>query len=213
MTVIEAQEVFDTAWHELLAEAKEQQPRLGMWLRGGRKSTETDIAERYSAGLAQVSDYIDFTTSEPWLPWELPDGRPATEVGFRTEIAGVLVVGYIDLILEHPWTGEIRIRDLKTGAKPPYTPLQLKVYQRAVHAVFGIYARKGDYYMARDAAPTEPIDLDKFGDELLEEWIVGMDVMERTAYAAGKYPPSPSADNCWSCSVKHRCPISAVLTN
>ncbi|MFC4114120.1 RecB family exonuclease [Nonomuraea zeae] len=207
MTVYQAQEVFDATWHELLAKAKEQQPNLGMWLRGGRKSTESDIVERYAAGLGQVSDYIDFTHHEPWVPWELPDGRPATEVGFRTEIGGVLMVGYIDLILEDPWTGEVRVRDLKTGSKVPYTPLQLVIYGRAVEQVFGVRVRRGDYYMARDAAPTEPIDLDRFGDELLEEWLVGMDVMERAGREAGAYPPSPSADTCWTCAVKHRCPV------
>jgi putative RecB family exonuclease len=211
-SVTEAQEVFDATWHELLAEARDRQPNLALWLRGGRKSTETDIAERYSAGLEQVADYIAFTASEPWLPWELPNGQPATEVGFRTSIGGVLMVGYIDLILEHPWTGEIRVRDLKTGAKVPYTSLQLAIYGRAVEKVFGVEVPTADYYMARDAAPTEPISLAKWGDELLAEWIVGMDAMERAAYEVGAYPPSPSADNCWSCAVKHACPVTP-LTN
>jgi putative RecB family exonuclease len=212
MSTAEAQGVYREVWQREIEAATERQPNLGLWLRGGRKSTETDIAERYDAGLWQVSDYIDATASEPWLPWELPDGRPATEVGFRTKIADVLVVGYIDLILEHPWTGEIRVRDLKTGAKIPYTSLQLAIYGRAIETVFGVDVPTADYYMARDAAPSRPIELSRWDDELLAEWIVGMDVTERAAYEAGAYPPSPSSDNCWSCGVKHRCPVSP-LTN
>ncbi|MEU7863435.1 PD-(D/E)XK nuclease family protein [Nonomuraea sp. NPDC049141] len=210
MSIRKAQDVFEAVWLDKIDEAKERQPNLNMWLRGGRKTTERDIAERFEAGLTQVADYIDFTTTEPFILWVLPDGSPATEVGFRTTIAGVLMVGYIDLVLEDPWTGEIRIRDLKTGAKPSHTPVQLAIYGRAVQRVFGIKARYGDYYMARDAAPTKRVDLTRFSDELLGTWIRGVDVMESAAYEAGAYPPSPSEDHCWSCAVKHHCPVPAL---
>nr|SBO90599.1 Phage exonuclease [Nonomuraea gerenzanensis] len=120
----------------------------------------------------------------------------------ETEIGGVRVLGYIDLVLED-FEGTPFVRDLKTGTKTPHLPVQLKVYQRGLRDVLGVEADWGDYYMAKDGQPTDPIDLGSFSEPLLERWFTDMDQAER----AGIYMPNPSSDNCWSCPVKHHCPV------
>jgi putative RecB family exonuclease len=206
----DVQDVFYTAYDHGIEEATERQPDTRLWLRGGRRSTQTDIELRREAGIDQVLNYMEYVRTEPLLPMELPNGQPATEVGFRTTVSGIVIVGYIDLVLENLLTGEVRVRDLKTGAKAPYTPIQLVLYRRGLRDTLHVDAPTGDFYMARETAP-RLVELDEFSDELLEEWVVGMHVGERAMHEADAYPPNPSSDNCWSCAVRHHCPVP--LTN
>ncbi|MFD8527850.1 RecB family exonuclease [Streptosporangium canum] len=202
LSLNQTQEVFAATWHEEVSKGRETQPDLSKWLRGGRKSTDKDIAERYAAGLAQVAGYIEYTQYDPLKPLKLPDGSPAVEVGFLTVIGGVDVLGYIDLVLEDD-EGNPFVRDLKTGAKAPFLPLQLVIYRRGLRDTLGLEAAWGDFYMARENGPTDPISLHSLSDELLDQWFSDMDRSE----SAGLYLPNPSADTCWSCSVKHHCRV------
>lgn len=196
----EAQQVFAATWQDLIAKAKEKQPQLSLWLRGGRKSTENDISDRYMAGRQQVADYIDYMVRSPLTPMDLPHGGPAVEVGFITNIGGVLVKGFVDVLLQDR-EGVPLIRDIKTGSKKPYLPVQLKVYQRGIANTLGVRPEWADYYMAKDGKPADPVNVERFPDDKLEAWFSDMDRAEK----AGIYLPNPSAETCWTCSVKRDC--------
>ena len=203
MDILDAQEVFKKSWRAEITKADQRFPERDRWLVGGRKKVHNDLLERYSGGMQQVADYIDYNRSDPNLvPYEMPDGSPATEVGFEIDFLGVSVRGYIDLIMQDVHTGELLVRDIKSGSKAPSVPFQLIVYRKAVHEVLGVDVRWGEFFMTRDSKPTPPIDLTVLDEALIEEWFVRQVEIEQQ----GLFLPNPG-DACRTCGVAIHCPL------
>ncbi|WP_436776084.1 RecB family exonuclease [Yinghuangia sp. YIM S09857] len=188
-------DTYDTA----IAAAKEAEPDLSRWMRGGRKKTEKDISDRREAGAEQVRGYLAYAADVPFRIWRDPDGLPGIEYEFRVRLGGVEVLGYIDQILAWP-NGAVTVRDFKTGSRENNKPFQLKVYALAIEQMWETPVRYGDFWMARDSAPTKFYDLATFQSGEVERQFENMDAAEK----AGFYLANPGS-NCFACGVKDHC--------
>lgn len=176
----------------------ESYPDQADWLRGGRKSLETDIAERRERGAAQLDAYVKWAVNQPWRVWSLPDGNPALEVPFRVDLDGHPVRGFIDTIWE--WeTGVIEPVDYKTGSKKPETPRQLGIYRVAMQEAFGFDVSHGRYMMLKDLK-CEPVDVRRYDKAYLTELFKSA----QRGIDAGVFLPRPS-NSCFTCTVKRHC--------
>src|SRR5690606_31611305 len=109
-------EVFESSWEAEESAARQREPDLSLWLRGGRTSTERDLELRREAGMEQVRRYVEYVQDGPLEVVQLPrSGDPAVEVPFTVQIGGVTVKGVIDQIVRDRKTGALMIRDIKTG--------------------------------------------------------------------------------------------------
>lgn len=191
-------------WRRQMQEAEARFPDRSMWLAGGRKKPQQDLVDRYEAGKDQIIRYIRYNLSDERLqPFLMPDGSVAAEVGFSVEKDGVEVRGYIDLILFDTETGQLLVRDIKTGRKPPAVPFQLVVYRMAVQEIFGEDIRWGHFFMTRDGAPTEPIDITTLDEDFLWTWFTRSVRMAEQ----GLFIPNPGESTCRTCAVSIHCPL------
>lgn len=203
MSIAQTQEVFKETWRKELAKADEKFPDRDRWLVGGRKKVQNDLMDRYNGGLDQVASYVSYNhLDKALLPYRMPDGSPAAEVGFEIEFRGLTLRGYIDVIMQDTRTGELLVRDIKSGAKVPEVPFQLIVYRKAVAEVLGLEVSWGEFFMTRNSKPTPPIDLTSLDDALIEEWFVRQAEIE----AQGLFLPNPG-DACRTCGVSIHCPL------
>jgi len=198
MSSREVEDVFRESWEKGIADGKSREPNLSKWLRGGRKTTERDISDRLTLGLQQVDDYILYVESSHDRIATMPDGTPAIEVGFRLDLGGVEVVGYIDQIVEDRY-GNLKVRDLKTGNEPVW-PVQLGVYRLAMLDALSVDIQYGDYYLAKKQETTKPVDLRKlYPRDKVTKMFQSLD----KGFRSGIFIPNPG--NCFTCSVKHSC--------
>ncbi|MEU1881937.1 PD-(D/E)XK nuclease family protein [Streptosporangium sp. NPDC020072] len=205
ISVAEAEDVFEQVWVRGVAEALEREPDLDAWMTGGKKKTEKDIEDRHLAGAGQVRTYVEYVATDPLRVWTLPDtGEPASEVEFLITLGNVDVRGFIDLILVDPQTGQLKVRDIKTGSKRPSDAIQLAVYRQAVMDCFGVDVRWGDYWMAKDGRPMPPEPLAKF----TREWLIREFRMMDDAESRGDYPSNPG-DHCRICDVAAHCLVKS----
>jgi CRISPR/Cas system-associated exonuclease Cas4 (RecB family) len=184
----------------------ESQPDINRWETGGRTKPADDLAKRYLRGKEQALAYREWalSQSEEWRVWEYLPDEAAVEIPFEVEMGGVLVKGYIDQVIEFR-DGEIRPRDLKTGNKLPESEFQLAVYRLALLEVLGILPRYGDYYMAKNTAPTKPYDLSIWTPELVGEMFRDMD----RAVEAEIFLPN-KGDDCRICLVREFCKLGGT---
>ena len=117
----------------------------------------------------------------------------------------VKVVGFIDQVRQ--WrTGELQVRDIKTGTRLPDSPLQLAVYALAVAEMpGGSPVETGTYYMAKNHEDTKPYRLDRYSRERLTDWFQRMDAGVR----GGVYLPNPGG-HCRTCGVWEHCSIKGL---
>jgi hypothetical protein len=195
-------DIFTEEWERLIAEAMEQEPNLDAWLTGGRKKTENDIRDRFATGKDQIKIYMDYSRNDPLEMWTLPNtGLPAVEVPFDIDIGGIRVKGFIDQIRRDPKTGDLLVRDIKTGTKKPTGYKQLAVYSYAIESVYRTPVLWGDYWMAKDAKPCDPIYLGGHARNRIEAWFQMMDFAEKNGvYVANE------GDHCRICPVAQFCP-------
>lgn len=177
------------------------EPNLDVWLTGGRVKPADDIARRKPRGLEQVHGYVAYSFANPeWRVLRLADGDYAVEYPFEIYLGNVRVIGSIDQIIEHVPTGRLAVRDLKTGSKLPETPLQLGVYDLAIEDDFGFRPSWGDFYMAKNNAPTEMYDLSHYTPSLVGEWFASLERgIENQVFI-----PNPG-DACRTCGVSKFC--------
>jgi hypothetical protein len=194
-------EQFEWYWDLDMARAETDQPDHTMWMVGGRKKRDTDISQRRALGRQQAIDYAVLNTPyDDWLPTELVPGEPAVEVPFTLDLGGVTVIGFIDSVLEHRHTGQLRPRDAKTGTKQPTDPYQLATYKIAVEELTGQTVIDGEWWMCKDGKATDPFPLSRYTREKVAAWYVKMDRSERD----GNYLANPG-DHCFTCTVKPYC--------
>lgn len=205
MPICDAQDVFESVWYTELTKADEKCPDRSTWLVGGRKKVENDLSDRYDDGLLQVADYITANLNDKRLrPYEMPDGSPASEMGFEIQLGGVDVRGYFDLLLEDVETGELLIRDIKSGSNVPLVPFQLQVYRLGLAETLGLETAWGHYYMTKKREPGRPRDLTRLDREWIEGWFAKQVEMEQQ----GLFIPNPG-DACRTCGVRPHCPLMA----
>lgn len=197
---------YHEAWNREVDKMFQSQPDIDRWETGGRTKPSDDLSRRYLRGKEQALAYREYalSTSEEWRILEYLPGEPAVEVPFEIELGGVTVKGYIDQVLEFR-DGEIRPRDLKTGNKLPESPFQLGVYRLAIAEVMGILPRYGDFFMAKNNAPTKPDDLSIWTPELVGEMFRDMD----KAVRAEIFIPN-KGDGCRICLVREFCKIGGT---
>jgi hypothetical protein len=187
------------AWDTGFMRMQKAEPDVWKWLTGTPKTKgDKDAATRRQRGAEQVASYIGYVQTDPFEIWQSPDG-PAIELEFRIELGGVEVLGYIDQVLEAP-DESLRVRDLKTGTRLPDSALQLGVYAEAVEQKYGIRPEFGDYWMAKNVAPTKAYDLSQYTAERLGRWFARLD----RAINAGIYIPNPG-ESCRTCGVAQYC--------
>lgn len=194
---------FDDAFDRVLIEQMAQEPDTETWLTGSRKSGTQDIEDRLARGRQQVRDYIDFanSTAHLWRVWEIIPGEKAIEVGFDMTLNGVRVVGYIDQAIEWIDTGQVTVRDLKTGTKLP-EPRQLGIYKVALNDLFNVGVQWGDFYMCKNSSVTKPYNLARYTPERVGRWFEHADAM----ITQGRFIPSPG-DHCRVCAVERFCDL------
>ncbi len=165
--------VYNTSYDGEIERYLTEQPNTDLWLSVGRTKVENDIANRRERGLQQFFTYRDRVITEPWRPWELPDGAPAVEVGFYVDLGFGPIRAYIDLVKE--WEdGRLVIVDFKTGNREK-TALQLGVYRLLFNHTFGLDVTDGAWYYAKDDTWSEVIDLTPFSLEYVKSEFEAME--------------------------------------
>lgn len=197
--------IAETFYLAEIGKLKEQQPDLAQWLKSGMRKPETDIEKRLESVRASVAHYATVALTEPWKPYELPDGTPASEVPFEIRLTDRLGLrGQIDMVMAWP-DGSLRTRDYKTGSKLPGL-LQLGVYRLALQEALGIDVLWGDYWMSKKGIIDGPHNLGAYTRERLVSYFEALDrgVTERV------FLPNVG-DHCTPCSVKLYCPEKGNL--
>jgi RecB family exonuclease len=197
-------EWYEEAWDREMAAALAVEPDTSRWLTGGVTKPETDIKRRRERGRDQVEAYFEYAIEAPERVWQPVDGQPAVELPFTLTLGGVTVKGFIDQVVEYP-DGHLRVRDLKTGTKLPDTAFQLAVYDHALEAMFDVKPGFGDYFMAKNNAPTDPWNLQDYDREKVGRWFRDMD----KAVRLGLFLPNPG-DACRTCTVRRYCDFNGI---
>lgn len=206
MPLDEVIEVFESSWEAEESAARQREPDLSLWLRGGRTTTERDLESRRETGIEQVRRYMEYVQDGPLEVVPLPrSGDPAVEVPFTVRIGGVAVKGVIDQIVRDKRTGALMIRDIKTGAEPVW-PLQLAVYRLAIREMYGADVRWGDFYLCKKGESTPPVDLDTIAPGFIGYLFKNLD----RGIREGVFLPNPGS--CFTCGVKMGCPVYNNVT-
>lgn len=182
-------------------EAKSDVPKEE-WRASGRRSKDWPDKETEAfwnhKGPEFVANWAAWRLNSPWEIWTAPDGRPAIEIDFTITVAGVLVKGAIDRIMETP-DGEILPVDIKSGGEPDDT-LQLGTYAKAMRDHMGVNPSYGTYWMARTGSTTNTHPMGKFTDAYLAYMYGGA----RKGMEAGIFLPKVTR-MCGSCPVRAAC--------
>lgn len=185
-----------------IGEQAEDTPNFNFWFGSGPYSGPADIERRFGLGEEQLLKLIAWAEDHPEeRVWTAPDGTPGIEIDFMEEMGGVMVKGFIDLILETPQG--LVVRDYKTGAKPGDT-FQLAVYSEAMRLKYGVEINQGDFMMGKTGKPTLPYKItaaDRADVHKRFEWL-------EKNIQDGVYEPSPSSSNCRMCAVSTGCPFA-----
>jgi hypothetical protein len=196
---------FMGAFEEEIAYAKKQEgcPPEEEWHAAGRATKEKPNKEDRKWWEANGQGLCD--AWDRWLdrvPMEIAmfDGKPAIEMSFEDEFAGVPVIGFIDRILVDR-DGVLQIVDEKSGSRKPKETGQLKTYARAIERKLGLATGAiafGSFFMNREGAATVPVPLtvdDTLNYRYTEAW---------KAAQAGIFLPNVGF-GCPSCSVRKSC--------
>lgn len=193
--------IYADIWDQEEAKSWKQEPEADAWQKSGVKKTKTDLADRLARGRDQVITYMENTRKERLRPWTTPEGWVASEVPFEEEFDGVLIRGFIDLVMEDPDSKALLVRDLKTGTQKPVGPIQLKTYAIALKKKYGVDVAWGDYWMCKDGGPSSPINLGDIPDRLIVSQYQIMDAAEK-----GQMYGANIGDHCRRCDVARHCP-------
>ncbi|MCZ0973146.1 PD-(D/E)XK nuclease family protein [Streptomyces albulus] len=200
MSLDQAQDVFADSYQKHTNRLAETTPDFDFWFCSGPYKGEQDIKRRYSLGYEQTAKYVDYYDQHSdEVIWIDSDGNPAIELGFRLDLDGVEVVGYIDQVLDHPKHGTY-VRDIKTGNKPG-GPDQLKLYAMAVEDNHGQAVSSGDFWMGRTGRPGRRAKLDEVSAQELVDRFGEMD----QAVKAERFDPAPEPSKCAFCPVSLDC--------
>jgi len=200
MSLEAAQDVFRVEYAKEISGYAEITPNFEWWSKSGPYNAQRDIPRRFAIGQEQVEKYVRWATSHPHeVVWISPDGTPGIELGFDMDLDGVLVRGFIDLIIMDD-RGLI-VRDHKTG-KQPGDDFQLGVYALAVAETYGVEQPTiGDYWMGGPGKPTHPYDISEWTKDKVTEVFHDLE----NNIQAGNFDPRPEVDRCKFCDVSDAC--------
>ena len=203
MTIDEIKEVYKQEFIKSIDEQAEVTPNFDYWFGSGPYGGATDIERRFGLGLEQIDRITGWAlTHDEEKVWITPDGEKAVEVEFFEEIGGVMVKGFIDLIIETP--EGLVVRDYKTGAKPG-DAFQLATYAEALRLKYGVTIIGGDFMMGKTGKPTKVVRIKE------EDLIAVREAFEwlEQQIQAGEYEPNPSPSVCRMCAVSSSCPYAS----
>lgn len=195
-----ARDLFIAGWNAQMAEV----PHGANLRTGGRKSRDWPNGEdeRWWAqnGPDMVARWMKFRRESGMSIWTTPDGRPGIELSISEYLpGGVRVRAIIDRVMVDP-NGELGVVDIKTGSRPPASPMQLAFYAAAIETAFGVRPTWGGYWMARTGDIPERVGLDRYPTEMVARWARDY----QRAARLGIYVPKPSSF-CSSCGVREHC--------
>lgn len=151
------------------------------WRTAGRKTkakpSGEDLGWWAEAGLEQALAYAEWLDRSGWSIAALPDGSPAVEFGMSPVFAGREVRMYVDAVYET--AGQYVTVDYKSGTARPDSAAQLGLYAEAMRQTFGISSDLGAFYMTRNGALTEPLDLTHYTgaywDDVFNQFFTALD--------------------------------------
>jgi hypothetical protein len=184
---------------------------------GGRPTKAMPNGEDYTwwaqNGPAYVQSWITWRQNNPDLHvMKMEDGSPAIElpVAVDIEVDGQVIQlkGVIDRVLVNAKKqDDALITDLKTGKTTP-APMQLAFYRRALKAAYGIDAKYGAYWMAREGSLSAIHDLTPFTDEMVDYWVA----KTYAGIQAGIFLPHVTT-MCRGCGVRTHCYVHNPTTH
>lgn len=186
-------------------EQAQETPNFDYWFGSGPYSGPVDIERRFKIGEDQLISLVNWCEEHPdQKPWTTPDGDKAIELKFEVELGGVQVVGFIDQIVETS-SGDLIVRDIKTGAKPG-DAFQLATYAEAVRLMYGVIPTSGDYLMGKTGKPTKPIQITEEDRAEVHKKFAALE----ENIQAERFEPKPEPNKCRMCSSRLSCEFSAV---
>ena len=200
-----------TLWTEKFSEAIEAEAeRHGVapaaWRAGGRATKENPNKEDgqfwLTKGDAMFNDFLAWwNANNDWYVWRTPHGIPAVEISLESELQGVPVKAFADIIV-YDQDGVLSVVDVKTGSSMPTGSMQLGLYAVLCEKLFGVRPQRGYYYDARKATMVQAEGMDKWTLPLFEE------LFSQFARAVEAEVFLPNVGMlCSSCSVKQFCYI------
>lgn len=194
MTDSQVRSMYRERYSTMVNKSLSVQPKPDMWFSSGPyKGLPSDIERRYKVGQDQVSAYLAFCESNPKQQvW-----NNSVERKFEIDLDGVTVIGFIDLLIDHP-KYETVVRDVKTGQKPDEHS-QLNLYKLAVNETLDLDVGWGDYWLGKTGRTSRMIKLSMERSHFVE-WFATMDA----GVKAGEFRPNPGAA-CERCPVQLTC--------
>lgn len=185
-----------------VAEAELIEPDRSLWRRGGRVSKawpEKESLDWWVENGTVMATKFATVYDTPFLPGQVVEhqGRKLTEVAFEIEIAGHVVRGVIDAIVE--LDGRFIPRDYKAGSRTPTSAVQLATYAEAIRQIYNVQPSTGQYLMARTMTAVDR-DLAPLGTAMLERLYENLaKAKEHSIYLPNSGPL------CGACAVAHAC--------
>lgn len=210
LTDPELVDVFTTSYWSEIDEYLEVCPNTDYWFASGPYKGPEDIQRRFLLGQEHVIRYKAWYDKHPEEKvWVLPDGRPGIEIPFLIDLGGIPVRGVIDFItwIQGKWLGP---RDNKSGNRAGELR-QIKLYGQVLEDYYAhigqpVEVKYGDFFKTKTGKPTVKYDLTTL---TRDDLVVDYQTLD-AGVRAGDFPPNPSADNCWSCTVRDSCSYKAV---
>lgn len=192
------QSIWQTAWAQETEGADPSQWRVTKSSQTKGNPDGEDYKWWFENGSQMLESWIAWRKAVGWEIWRAPDGRPAIELDFNIQIAGVPTKMSIDRVFVRP-DGDLVILDLKTGKRTPNSDLQLAVYAAGIDLVYGVRPKWGAYWMARKAGTENITDLDTYPTHQVEKLIAGFDKARKSGVFL------PNHGHCHMCSAREFC--------
>lgn len=167
---LDALALFKQEWEKALAEAKQEQPNLDLWMKPpGTKFTGKAIDTVYKRFVeADVPNYIRRCEEAEWELFKLPDGSPALEIEFEADLDGTPVKGFIDRIQWWPVQRMVAVEDIKTGSpEDEEDGRQLGLYRLGAETALDIDLTHGRYWFTKLDRGSDWVDLRRYDRESL----------------------------------------------
>lgn len=202
VTLEKALAMFDREYAKDINALTAVTPNFDWWSASGPYRGREDTERRWGIGREQIEKFFSWRFDKGQTVWITPDHAPAIELRFDLMLGEVLVVGFIDAVVEVG--GELRVRDYKTG-NTPGDDFQLGVYALAIRKKYGVEVWSGDYYMAgkkgKPGKPTAPYDLSEWTEEAVTARFAELE----ENIQAGRFDPDPEPSKCAFCDVSYSC--------
>lgn len=217
VTSEQAIEMVGSTLERYAAEAEEKGPIRAsgrqcksLTLSGGPNKKDKEWVLHYLPTFIQ--QYIDWRMESNWVLMAMPGGELAIEVPIDVEMGGEPQKGFIDRIFMAEAPARLSagllfgvskpepiVVDLKFG-NAPSSAMQLGTYAVGLKRQYGIEAKHGCYYMAKDGKPSEMSDLTVYTEEFMD----GLYEQAWRGIRAGVFLPNVS-NFCGSCGVRDWC--------